>query len=467
MDSSLHSLTDVLKKTLFFFDGLTVPELLPYVQKKMLKDCTPQQVEEKISRCLQQNDCFVSKGHVWTLNLQGKRENDPFYSYLLRKQHPVSIKELARNNSRGKKKARKLLAEEASLLADGRFVQLENGQWVLTEWQVENEKYSLKQLLIKALKSHPGGLSVQQLLDIVGGWKKTDTSAITCTLHKFPYFEQISDSIWVYNPAVHSAYDSFMQRYLKTLARYHQRWQSEKERWQRKVMSLDKQLKEASLAQKEAAAALALRVQEAHRNEHLLSQMAEKDLLLQLRKKEIFRYREHIDYLERKCNSILYQCRLWVKRARQSAEENLHYKEALQRKQQDLEAMFTRLQQYKEKDRENKALLAELKDQHATRVAELQTQVLELRQKLGRQNENIHLTESRWQEEVRELNKELKKVQDERDDLQRSVKFLRQELKKVKDDYKSLKNFFNNPVIRVVLRILSLFGRSTQQSVAS
>jgi hypothetical protein len=38
MGGKLNSLTDVLKKTLFFFEALSVAELAPHVQRKMLKD---------------------------------------------------------------------------------------------------------------------------------------------------------------------------------------------------------------------------------------------------------------------------------------------------------------------------------------------------------------------------------------------------------------------------------------------
>jgi len=36
MSGKLHSLTDVIKKTLFFFESLTAAELTPYVHKQML-----------------------------------------------------------------------------------------------------------------------------------------------------------------------------------------------------------------------------------------------------------------------------------------------------------------------------------------------------------------------------------------------------------------------------------------------
>lgn len=49
MNGTLNSLTDVLKKTLFFFESLSVAELTPYVHRQMLVDYSAEQVEEKFA----------------------------------------------------------------------------------------------------------------------------------------------------------------------------------------------------------------------------------------------------------------------------------------------------------------------------------------------------------------------------------------------------------------------------------
>ena len=61
MGGKLNSLTDVLKKTLFFFEALSVAELAPHVQRKMLKDYSLSQVEERVNLCLNQNPCFYKE----------------------------------------------------------------------------------------------------------------------------------------------------------------------------------------------------------------------------------------------------------------------------------------------------------------------------------------------------------------------------------------------------------------------
>lgn len=140
MAGKLHSLTDVLKKTLFFFEDLSVAEMVPHVHRKMLKDYLREQVEEKVTLCLRQNPCFnLNQKRLWSLNLEGIRDNDQFYSVLLRRQQPISIREVLKKGAAGRnrKKVNLLVSGEASLISDGRFIQLENGFWGLTEWEVE------------------------------------------------------------------------------------------------------------------------------------------------------------------------------------------------------------------------------------------------------------------------------------------------------------------------------------------
>ena len=205
MNGKLNSLTDVLKKTLFFFEALTVAELAPHVQKKMLQDYSSAQVEEKIGLCLEQHQCFnKNEQQQWFLGLEGHRENDQFYGLLLKRQQPLSLKEVFKANA--KKKKRKMVSEEASLISDGRFVQLDNGYWGLTEWEVENSKYSLKQMVIKAMKLHPGGLSLPQLHGVIKDWRPTELKALEDVLSKYPYFEQIGEGIWCYNAEIGRAH---------------------------------------------------------------------------------------------------------------------------------------------------------------------------------------------------------------------------------------------------------------------
>ncbi|GBF34991.1 hypothetical protein DCCM_4112 [Desulfocucumis palustris] len=459
MNGKLHSLTDVLKKTLFFFETMTVAEMAPHVQKIILRDFNGVQAEDKVSRCLKQNRCFEENGSgQWSLNLEGERDNDSFYAILLKRQQPMSIKEVYRGGSKNKRKFKSMVSEVAGLISDGRFIQLSNGYWGLTEWEVETGRYSLKQLVIKALKTHPGGLSANQAYELVNSWKPTTIKAIEGVLEKFPYFEKVGDGVWSYNSAGQIAYDALTKRFLVSLTRQRERWVKERDKRNGKQAAIERQLREIESAYRETAAALALKMEESGRQEQLVTQMAEKDLLLSLRKKEIFRYREHIMKLEAKSNSILYQCRLWVKKARDGEEDNRKLREALRKNQTSLETLFTKLQQYKEKDRENKARLVELKDRHATRVAELQTEIVELKNKLDRTLEIAVHEERGLKEEINSLSNDLKEALETRDEAQRNLRFAQQELNRHKEEKKNIESRVNNPLVRMAMRIYSWFG---------
>lgn len=461
----MNSLTDVLKKTLFFFEALTEAELAPHVQRKMLKDYSLPQVEEKVKLCLSQNPCFYKEKDNWRLNLEGNKENDQFYSLLLKKGQPLNLREVLKNANARKKKVKKLLSEEAGLISDGRFIQLDNGYWGLTEWEVETSHYSLKNLLIKAMKSHPGGLSVQQLHQLINSWRPTEIKTLEGVLRKFPYFELVGEGVWSYNPTARIIYEDLLKKFLSVIERQKVRWRNGKARWKSRLDSLQKQIQEAVAGQKEAAAALAEKLELAGQHEHLLTQMAEKDLLLSLRKREIIRYREHLNRLEKKADSILYQCRLWVRRARDAQDEVARLKELLGKNQGSLEGLFSKLQQYKEKEREAKARLAELKERHSIKVAELQTEIVELKERLERERTAAATEERRLQEEISALSNDLKKALKVEEEQQRSYLMVQQELAAAREGYRRLESQLRHPLVRLAVKICSFFDRYARQSI--
>ena len=463
MNGKLNSLTDVLKKTLFFFEALTVAELSPHVQKRMLQDYSITKVEEKISLCLEQHQCFYkNENYQWHLNLEGHRENDQFYGLLLKRQQPQSLKEIIKSNT--KKKKRKMVSEEASLISDGRFVQLDNGYWGLTEWEVENSKYSLRQMIIKVMKLHPGGLSALQLLEVVNSWRHTDLRALNDTLQKYPYFEQMGEGVWCYNAAARVMYEAQLKRYLKVLSKQRSRWLEDRQRWGERNERLKMQLEEVGAAHRETAAALAQRVEDLGRQEVVLTELAEKDLLLSLRKKEIFRYKEHLHKLENKANSILHQCRLWVRRSNDREEEVNLLREKLSKSQSSLETLFSKLQQYKERDRENKALVAELKEKHAIRVAELQTEVVELKRRMERHLDVNNQGERHLREQISILSNDLKNALDNGEELERALRMTRRDLDRSREEIVNLRDQARHPLIRLVLRICNMFKREAKQT---
>ncbi len=454
----MNSLTDVLKKTLFFFEALSVTELAPHVQRKMLKDYSLSQVEEKVKLCLDQNKCFYKKNENWHLNLEGNKGNDQFYSLLLKKGQPLNLREILKNANSKKKRTKKLLlSEEAGLISDGRFIQLDNGYWGLTEWEVETSHYSLKHLVIKAMKMYPGGLSIQQLHQLINSWHLTDVKTLENLLYKFPYFEQMGEGVWSYNPTVRVLYEDMLKKFINIVNKQKMRRHNERECWKSKIDTVKKQLQEAVAGQKEVAAALAEKLELVGQHDYLLTQMAEKDLLLSLRKREILRYREHLNKLEAKANSILYQCRLWVKRTKEAQEDVTELKNLLGKNEGSREALFTKLQQYKEKDRENKAKLADSKERYSIRVAELHTEIVELKQKMEREKAEAAIEEKRLHEEIKVLGNDLKKALKVDEERQRSYLMVQQELAATKEGYKSLERQMRHPLVRLVLKIHSFF----------
>lgn len=465
MGGKLNSLTDVLKKTLFFFEALSVAELAPHVQRKMLKDYSLSQVEERVYLCLNQNPCFYKEKDNWRLDLEGNKENDQFYSLLLKKGQPLNLKEILKNANSKKKKMKKTISEEVSLISDGRFIQLDNGYWGLTEWEVETSHYSLKNLLIKAMKIHPGGLSLQQLHKLINSWHKTDIKTLEGVLKKFSYFEMAGEGVWSYNPAARVLYEDLLKKFLGVVNRQKNRWHRDRTGWKNKLKTMQKQVQEAVSGQREAAAALAERMELAGQHEYLLTQMAEKDLLLSLRKREILRYREHLAKLEAKSNSILYQCRLWVKRTKEAQDETARLKELLAKNHGNLEGLFTKLQQYKERDRENKIKLAEIKEQHGIRIAELQTEIIDLKLKLEREKSSAAIENSRLQEEIKDLGNDLKIILKSEEDFQRSYLMAQQELAAAREGYKRMEERMRNPLVFIILKICTFFEKRDKQSL--
>jgi DNA repair exonuclease SbcCD ATPase subunit len=455
----LSSLTDELKKTLFFFDGITSSDAASYVHQKMLLDYTLTQVEEKVNLCLKQNPSFiVDSNDLWRLNVDGTEENDAFYKTLLKKKEPVSLREVIKNSKTKKAKVTKKLAEEAALVTDGRFVQLENGNWGLTEWYFEPEQYSVKHLVIKALKLYPNGATLPQVYETVADWRNTSVDAIQQLLAKYPYFEQLGVDLFTYNEKSYIVHHRMVKRYLSILRRQKQKWQYDREKWNIKINNLKKQIEEVSAAQKEAAAALAERVSIMDQYHHLSTQLSEKDLLLSMRKKEILRYREQLAKLESKANSILYQCRLWVRRTKDKELEVDAFKKYNEKNQTSLETMFTKLHQYKERDRENKAKIAELKEYYTTRIAELQTEIVELKQQLERTRENSEFEERKLIEDLNHMSNDLKETLERSEELQKAVRLLEQELDKTKEKKTQLESKLRILPVRIIFKIRNLFG---------
>jgi len=462
VSGTLHSLTDVLKKTLFFFEAMSAKELAPYVRRKMLQDYSLSQIEEKVLLCLKQHAGFKQgEDRLWRLNLEGNRENDQFYHLLLKRGEALTLWEAVSAGGNKKKKFKRMIAEEANLIQDGRFVQLTNGMWGLTEWDTETENYPLNHLIIKALRLHPAGLSLPQIVTVVNKWRLATEASVEALLRKFPYFELQGDSVWTYNQSAHRAYEDVMKKYLSILRDQKKRWQWEREQWYRKYQQVQAQLEEVGSAQREAAAAVAQHVIVRDQRDHLATLLSEKDLLLSLRKKEILYYQDQVRKLESKANSILHQCRLWVQRARDSQEENHRLRESLEATQNNLEGMFSKLQQFRERTREQKSELAQLKEEQSTRVAELQGEIIELKSRAEKERFAAARREKALREEIDRMQHDLRDALEAGEDLQRSVRFMQEEVVRAREEYRRLQKIANHPLVRVAVRISTLLARRT------
>lgn len=105
----------------------------------------------------------------------------------------------------------------------------------------------------------------------------------------------------------------------------------------------------------------------------------------------------------------MHQCRLWVKRTRDAQAEIDRLKDLLAKNQSGMEGLFSKLQQYKEKDRVNKMTIAEIKEQYSTKIAALQREIVELKQKNERLREMSAIEEYNLKEQINSLSSDLKK----------------------------------------------------------
>lgn len=459
MHGRLYSLTDLLKRTLYFFETLSVKEIAPYVRRKMLRDLPLHEVEAKVELCLKQHSCFKSDAkNQWRLDCQGFRVNDPFYHLLLKRQQPLSLWELRREEKGKKAKMRRLITDEANLISDGRFVQFDTGMWGLTEWELGMEEYPLKYLVLKVLRAHPAGLSLNQIVEAVNFWRPVTPQAVEGVLRRFPFFLQQGDN-WSYSSAAQAAYDMVMKRFLDLLREQKKRHLAEREAWQKRLRELRAQLNEVSAAHQQAAAALAQQARCREQYEHLSAQLSEKELLLTLRKRELIYYRDQIKRLENKAQSILHQCRLWVGRAREGEQEIARLNEVIAALNETIENLKAELAREKEKERESRTRLAEVRDQYGTQVANLQRELIDLKQKLQQTTARYGESERRLTAENARLSSELQRVLSAGQELERDYRLLQQELNRLREDYRQLERRFKHPLVRLVSKLSLFFAR--------
>lgn len=235
-----------------------------------------------------------------------------------------------------------------------------------------------------------------------------------------------------------------VKRNLAILQRLKQKWQYDRKRWSIKQENLERQLNEISSAQKETAAALAERVAVMDHYHNLSTQLSEKDLLLAMRKREILRYHQQLAKSESKANGILNQCRIWVQRTQERDTEIQNLQENNNKIQLDFEIALSKLCQYK--------------DRSTTDIAALQTENIELKQKVERTRENNEYKEQQLHRSIHDLSDDLREALKIREELQKSLSILQRQLDRSQAGKKQLEEQLRPLAVRMILRICSLLG---------
>lgn len=450
--TKLHSLVDLLKKNLYFTEGLTVVELTRYIQCKMLQDYTFGQAQSFVSSCLHQCACFYSSdGYIWYMDRTGLRENDQFFNMLFNN-HQKQLKLPSISNAKkGRKNINKVVNHPTNLNSDGRFVQLEGGNWGLTEWKVDTNDYRLRHVIIKVLYKKVEGLTYSDIQDKVEICKKTSPHAVRDLLHKYPYFRKQDDK-WLYSIEARSAYEKTLEKYLKTLHRQQINHLSQKHKLAEKIKMRELQFKEVYTARKQVAASLAEKRQNIEEYDHLIQRFAEKDLLLSLRKRELYKIKEEKYKAERKIDAILKQCKLWVNKTKLKEEENENLT-------QETNILKNEIAKLTERERQLNYKLIQQKDKSAVEKAETIRENVNLKHHFKKLLASSEKEEKELKSEIGKLTTELRRAVQESEERRYSMEMLEAEFQDIRKENRMLKANIKHPLVRFSLRIAAFFGR--------
>jgi len=168
--------------------------------------------------------------------------------------------------------------------------------------------------------------------------------------------------------------------------------------------------------------------------------------------------REHIRRLENKSQSILHQCRLWVKRAREAEDEIRQLREVFSKNQSSLQNLFAMLQNEKEKGRELRNRLAAVKDQYEERIAELQRHEIELKEHWDKERQAGQYEVRKLQEQLKQATHNLKAALGGEEELNRNLRFTQSEARRLQEENRRLKAALRSPLVRLALGLNRLFG---------
>ncbi len=449
--AQLHSLIDLLKKNLYFAEGLSVKELASIVHKKMLQDHSTDDVRKYILSCLSGTRCFYSPDkYLWYMNKRGLLENDEFYNKLFKEKKPLKYSE---NNKNGKtkRKNKKVIKLNLNLSSDERFVQHDGGKWGLTEWEIDNTQFRMRYHVIKVLAENPEGLKVEKIVEKLRKYKTGDYHPVKDLLNKYPYFFE-ENNIWSYNSKLRSIYEQMIEKHIASLRRQKLNFFQQKSKMHKKIKSKEVIIKEIQIAREQVASALQEKSMLVEDYDHVVQRFAEKDLLLVLRKKELIKCRKEKQKLENKANCILKECRKWVNESRNLEQENEYIMQEAKHYKEDRD----RLTKIEDK---LKTELAAAKDKFASDKADLIRENINLKHRLDKQLSRSREEEKKLRTEITRMGLDLKNVLQENQEQNYSLKNSEEENDKLRKEVRRLKSNLKNPLVKLSLKIAGVFAR--------
>jgi len=449
--AKLHSLVDLLKKNLYFTEGLTIIELTRYIQRKMLQDYTFGQAQSFVNSCLHQCACFYSSdGYIWYMDKKGLRENDHFFNTISSHQKPLKFS-AASPIKKSRKKNTKIVSHPTNLNSDGRIVQLEDGNWGLTEWNIDTNDYRLRHVIIKTLHNNTNGLTYAGVQDEVEIYKKVSAHAIRDILHKYPYFRKQNDK-WSYSIEARYAYEKTLEKYIKTIHKEQLKHLSQKHKLSKIIKLRELQFREIYTAKKQIAASLAEKNQNTDEYDHLIQRFAEKDLLLSLRKRELYKIKEEKFKIERKNVAILQQCKLWVNKSKIKENENENLIEKIGKLKDEIAELAMN-------EREFRYKFSQQKDKNAIEKAEIIRENVNIKHQLEKMITKSKKEEKELKVEIGKLTAELRRSVKENEERRYSMEMLEGEFRDIRKENRLLKASSKHPLVRFSLKIATFFGR--------
>jgi len=458
--AQLHSLVDLLKKNLYFAEGLSLKELTRSVHTKMLQDYSSEEVEKFIVSCLSSTKCFYSShDYLWYMDKKGLSENDEFYNKLFKEQMALRFSDVKNKGnksskaSKGKRKKNnnKVIQLSMNLVCDGRFVQHEGGKWGLTEWEVDPNQYRLRHLVIKVLANNPEGLNLKEIVEKVGIWRETSSHVIKELLRKYHYF-LLEGEIWSYNAKLRSMHDQMIEKHIASLRRQKLVFFQEKASLVRSLERKNMVLKELQFAKEQTAAALAEQTRLVEDYDHIVQRFAEKDLLLSLRKRELIKCKQEKQKMESKANCILRECRKWVDKCKNLEQENDWLIREAKVYKDEKEKIAINEEQLRKK-------IAELKDKHASEKADLIRENINLKHQLEKHVSRAKKQEKDLKTEISRLGADLRTALQESEERRYLLEMAENQLNQLRKELRQIKKSMTNPLVKLSLKVANIFAR--------